>query len=332
MVTDNTGAAFGERMYYPYGQSWRTAGAWVRQEFGAFRDSVLGGDEVYVTPFRHYRTDVYRWLSPDPLAGDVMNPQSLNRYAYVLNNPVNLIDPLGLQDGGQQHDPCDRNPNSPACTGQPRFNDAISSDMSCRMDGVPINCTVIPRVLNAGLAAVCPNNDCTGLRATQGPGGSTVWQQWVPGGYSIQPSGVPGVDFLMTTTPGHWEIVGRNPDFYQFTVNIGGAVGYTFTLTGDTNGNVYVAPLGGNVGKSLLGFSFSLTGGWMSGYERPEPPPPPVLKDFLSGWGCSAGGGAVFGVFGHSSLSGAGEGRSEGVVWPQGGVSCGYSIRLFSLF
>ena len=28
--------------------------------------------------------------------GDITNPQSLNRYAYVLNNPTNLIDPLGL--------------------------------------------------------------------------------------------------------------------------------------------------------------------------------------------------------------------------------------------
>jgi hypothetical protein len=37
------------------------------------------------------------WLSPDPLAGDISNPQSLNRYAYVLNNPTTLTDPLGLQ-------------------------------------------------------------------------------------------------------------------------------------------------------------------------------------------------------------------------------------------
>jgi uncharacterized protein RhaS with RHS repeats len=38
-----------------------------------------------------------RWLSPDPLAGDVTDPQSLNRYAYVLNNPTNFSDPLGLR-------------------------------------------------------------------------------------------------------------------------------------------------------------------------------------------------------------------------------------------
>jgi RHS repeat-associated protein len=47
------------------------------------------------------RFDAGRWgrfLSPDPYLGsvDVSNPQSLNRYAYVLNNPLNLIDPLGL--------------------------------------------------------------------------------------------------------------------------------------------------------------------------------------------------------------------------------------------
>jgi len=35
--------------------------------------------------------------SRNPLAGDILNPQSLDCYAYVLNNPTNLIDPLGLQ-------------------------------------------------------------------------------------------------------------------------------------------------------------------------------------------------------------------------------------------
>ncbi len=40
--------------------------------------------------------------SPDPLAGRLPSPQSLNRYAYVLNDPVNLIDPLGLDDDPPQ--------------------------------------------------------------------------------------------------------------------------------------------------------------------------------------------------------------------------------------
>lgn len=37
-----------------------------------------------------------RWLSADPLGGDISNPQSLNRYAYALNSPVTLTDPSGL--------------------------------------------------------------------------------------------------------------------------------------------------------------------------------------------------------------------------------------------
>lgn len=37
-----------------------------------------------------------RCLTPDPLGGDISNPQTLNRYAYVLNSPVTLTDPSGL--------------------------------------------------------------------------------------------------------------------------------------------------------------------------------------------------------------------------------------------
>ncbi|MGH9376021.1 MAG: hypothetical protein ACRD1J_07610 [Terriglobia bacterium] len=35
-------------------------------------------------------------MTPDPVGGDIMNPQSLNRYAYALNNPTTDIDPSGL--------------------------------------------------------------------------------------------------------------------------------------------------------------------------------------------------------------------------------------------
>ncbi len=35
-------------------------------------------------------------MSPDPLGGDLTNPQSLNRYSYVLNNPLTNTDPTGM--------------------------------------------------------------------------------------------------------------------------------------------------------------------------------------------------------------------------------------------
>jgi RHS repeat-associated protein len=54
--------------------------------------------DLFLTPARSYGTRLGRGMSPDPLGGDVTNPQSLNRYAYVLNNPTTLTDPLGLQE------------------------------------------------------------------------------------------------------------------------------------------------------------------------------------------------------------------------------------------
>ena len=60
---------------------------------GMERDSETGNDHAW---FRNYEENLGRWMSPDPAGGDVTNPQSLNRYAYVLNNPTSLTDPLGL--------------------------------------------------------------------------------------------------------------------------------------------------------------------------------------------------------------------------------------------
>jgi RHS repeat-associated protein len=53
------------------------------------------------TWFRQYSSAQGRWTTPDPYLGsiDTTNPQSLNRYAYVTNDPISLHDPLGLYQG-----------------------------------------------------------------------------------------------------------------------------------------------------------------------------------------------------------------------------------------
>jgi hypothetical protein len=49
--------------------------------------------------FRNLSPTMGRFNRPDPYDGsyDQSNPQSLNRYSYVLNNPLGYLDPLGLQ-------------------------------------------------------------------------------------------------------------------------------------------------------------------------------------------------------------------------------------------
>jgi RHS repeat-associated protein len=48
--------------------------------------------------FRNYSSTQGRWMSPDPYSGsyDISDPQSFNRYAYVLNKPLSFLDPFGL--------------------------------------------------------------------------------------------------------------------------------------------------------------------------------------------------------------------------------------------
>jgi RHS repeat-associated protein len=57
-------------------------------------------DETQHARHRQYSTNLGRWQSPDLYSGsyDLTNPQSFNRYAYVLNDPANLVDPSGLEE------------------------------------------------------------------------------------------------------------------------------------------------------------------------------------------------------------------------------------------
>lgn len=51
---------------------------------------------LYYLRARYYDPSVGRFVSRDPIQGNVRSPQSLNRYEYVLSNPLRFIDPSGL--------------------------------------------------------------------------------------------------------------------------------------------------------------------------------------------------------------------------------------------
>ena len=44
---------------------------------------------------RYYMPEVGRFISPDTIVPEPGNPQSFNRYAYALNNPIKYNDPSG---------------------------------------------------------------------------------------------------------------------------------------------------------------------------------------------------------------------------------------------
>ena len=51
--------------------------------------------DLYYYGGRYYDQDLGRFVSPDPFIQEPEEPQNLNRYSYVMNNPVNYIDPSG---------------------------------------------------------------------------------------------------------------------------------------------------------------------------------------------------------------------------------------------
>lgn len=64
---------------------------------GSQRDTEDGLDQTW---FRKFSSLQGRWLSPDPYSGtmNVADPESMNRYIYSSDNPINFVDPLGLAD------------------------------------------------------------------------------------------------------------------------------------------------------------------------------------------------------------------------------------------
>jgi RHS repeat-associated protein len=74
-----------------------TADATEHHFTGKEHDTESGNDYFGA---RYYASAIGRWMSPDPTGlalATAENPQSLNLYAYVNNNPLSMIDPDGLQ-------------------------------------------------------------------------------------------------------------------------------------------------------------------------------------------------------------------------------------------
>jgi RHS repeat-associated protein len=89
---------------------------------GKERDTESGLDYF---PARHYSSNMGRWMSPDRgwmIALDLNNPQTLNMYSYVLNNPLKFTDPTGLycywDDGSSDDDPKDGGASKGDCKSQ----------------------------------------------------------------------------------------------------------------------------------------------------------------------------------------------------------------------
>jgi len=98
LMTDASGNQTWSATYLPFGQEWNPQPTVNHYKFtGKERDSESGLDYFGA---RYDSSQYGRFMTPDPLmaSATVYNPQSWNRYAYALNNPLRFIDPDGMKE------------------------------------------------------------------------------------------------------------------------------------------------------------------------------------------------------------------------------------------
>jgi len=119
--------------------------------------------DTYHTPNREYSPTEGRWLTPDPAglaASDPTNPQSWNRYAYVLNSPIAMTDPSGLlptaPNGG-----CPQgnvNPLGGTCNWWQGLDPIPGGGCAASIDGGSAPCSLLG---GSDSYTACPNGDCS---------------------------------------------------------------------------------------------------------------------------------------------------------------------------
>jgi RHS repeat-associated protein len=90
VVTDGVGALVERISYRPYGESGATATKYLYTSKEL--DTETG---LYFYGARYYNASLARFVTPDVIAPDSGEPQTLNRYSYAKNNPIFYVDPSG---------------------------------------------------------------------------------------------------------------------------------------------------------------------------------------------------------------------------------------------
>ena len=169
---------------------------------------------------RYYHPALGRFISADTIVPSPGDPQALNRYAYVQNNPLKYTDPTGhaLWAGGEgDFGETPPPPPSPAQWAAEYLSQSATwydARQILAEAGVEYD---VPALLNALKLPVVSD----GLHAVTRPGAGTVWYGLRPGSWSLKDPEV-----LWRTTPsvvpGWGDVIGGcvvvGQDAYKYTL------------------------------------------------------------------------------------------------------------------
>ncbi|PIN73221.1 hypothetical protein COV20_03240 [Candidatus Woesearchaeota archaeon CG10_big_fil_rev_8_21_14_0_10_45_16] len=90
LVTDEAGNVVEKTTYKPFGEVLEGG-----SDRYTYTGQELDGTGLMYYGARYYDPGLRQFVQPDTLLPDMYDPQALNRYAYVLNNPYKYTDPTG---------------------------------------------------------------------------------------------------------------------------------------------------------------------------------------------------------------------------------------------
>jgi RHS repeat-associated protein len=95
LITDASGNVVGTMDHLPFGEDAGVVGESEKHRFTSYERDAESGTDYAIN--RQYAINTGRFMQPDPISGPIYNPQNLNLYTSSLNDPINSLDPEGLQ-------------------------------------------------------------------------------------------------------------------------------------------------------------------------------------------------------------------------------------------
>jgi RHS repeat-associated protein len=95
LVLDTNGNVLGRQAHLPFGEDFGESGSQEKHHFTKYERDTDSGTDYALN--RQFAQGVGRFMRVDYEAGSTANPQNLSRYSYSGDDPVNRVDPLGLE-------------------------------------------------------------------------------------------------------------------------------------------------------------------------------------------------------------------------------------------
>jgi RHS repeat-associated protein len=198
IATTQTQGLYYDGGYAAYGEPYGGTGTTDLDFTGQNQDTTVG---LYDFLFRKYSDVQGRFISPDPSgleAVDMTNPQSWNRYAYVVNDSLRLTDPFGLEPGGSS--------GSNSVPEQSCTTTAADGSMRCIVTAPPPNAP--PRTASPSISAAGYSNFGRAMYAEMGNSGhvarayrsTKTWARQHP--KTVQAASIVGLVALAVVTDG----------------------------------------------------------------------------------------------------------------------------------